>query len=643
MKPKSTELSQLKSRRHSGRLFNDSSRSQNNSKGDYASDAFIEHDSSSSSLSSLNNYSASATTSFLASSTQNEIATTDAPNSLTANNTANSNHENKIKKKSTLNSLNSRNNSKASELFRTDFITAMKLGTDHLTEENCIRIADTWKMEWEKGVQVPNSKHLTKPNVCLNKNYSSLDDFEDEYEAEADLFSSQDTDSCIAKMPVKLLCPVDDKNYNVEAHEGHLIQRISNIQNRKFTDCLISISKYEYDETDDIWLTKVNEEFSRAGLARLNHAKFEKIIENFENQSFEMLKNYLDKLCLYKIEYDPTVVCDVCRSPDSEPSNEIVFCDGCNVCVHQNCYGIEHIPEGNWLCAACEYGGPRPECCLCPNKGGALKPSKDHKQWCHVSCVLWTPEVTFGNPDKYEPVINLSKIPAEKWLHKCSLCKYRKGCCVECASARCSNSFHITCAFKHNLKTMETYNEQGLVEFSCLCKKHSKLRRNESASSPNASLLLNATQTGDAHDITLSEDISISEEKFHLALQSMNEADRKTEIIKRLEILYQKFYHKVSMEQTLSDLEMQAYADQIKWVYNYWKLKRRFNQQSNKPLISFRADKPLEFVNNDLSAGLSLKSSLFLDVRHRLEYLRNLCFIIKKREKKKRKILRAKS
>lgn len=46
------------------------------------------------------------------------------------------------------------------------------------------------------------------------------------------------------------------------------------------------------------------------------------------------------------IEYDENVICDVCRSPDSEDGNEMVFCDSCNICVHQACYGITVIPDG---------------------------------------------------------------------------------------------------------------------------------------------------------------------------------------------------------------------------------------------------------------------------------------------------------
>jgi origin recognition complex subunit 4 len=46
-------------------------------------------------------------------------------------------------------------------------------------------------------------------------------------------------------------------------------------------------------------------------------------------------------------------VCAICSKPDSEPPNEIVFCDACDTAVHQECYGLAEIPEGDWVCRSC--------------------------------------------------------------------------------------------------------------------------------------------------------------------------------------------------------------------------------------------------------------------------------------------------
>ena len=32
-------------------------------------------------------------------------------------------------------------------------------------------------------------------------------------------------------------------------------------------------------------------------------------------------------------------------------------------------------------------------------------------KWVHVSCALWIPEVSFGDPDRVEPITNISRIP----------------------------------------------------------------------------------------------------------------------------------------------------------------------------------------------------------------------------------------
>ena len=52
-------------------------------------------------------------------------------------------------------------------------------------------------------------------------------------------------------------------------------------------------------------------------------------------------------------ENEDEEVCAICLKPDSEPPNEIVFCENCDMAVHQKCYNVPVIPEGDWFCKNC--------------------------------------------------------------------------------------------------------------------------------------------------------------------------------------------------------------------------------------------------------------------------------------------------
>ncbi|KAI0097383.1 hypothetical protein GGR51DRAFT_470645 [Nemania sp. FL0031] len=52
-------------------------------------------------------------------------------------------------------------------------------------------------------------------------------------------------------------------------------------------------------------------------------------------------------------EDEDDVVCDICSKPDSEPPNEIIFCEVCDTGFHQKCYNVPVIPEGDWICRTC--------------------------------------------------------------------------------------------------------------------------------------------------------------------------------------------------------------------------------------------------------------------------------------------------
>ncbi|KEY74283.1 hypothetical protein S7711_00441 [Stachybotrys chartarum IBT 7711] len=47
------------------------------------------------------------------------------------------------------------------------------------------------------------------------------------------------------------------------------------------------------------------------------------------------------------------IVCEICSRPDSKAPNEIILCDNCDFAVHQLCYEVSEIPEGEWLCKSC--------------------------------------------------------------------------------------------------------------------------------------------------------------------------------------------------------------------------------------------------------------------------------------------------
>lgn len=50
---------------------------------------------------------------------------------------------------------------------------------------------------------------------------------------------------------------------------------------------------------------------------------------------------------------DEEALCAVCAGGYSAAPNLIVFCERCDLAVHQRCYGVEELPAGEWLCWPC--------------------------------------------------------------------------------------------------------------------------------------------------------------------------------------------------------------------------------------------------------------------------------------------------
>ncbi|OJJ44894.1 hypothetical protein ASPZODRAFT_134303 [Penicilliopsis zonata CBS 506.65] len=143
--------------------------------------------------------------------------------------------------------------------------------------------------------------------------------------------------------------------------------------------------------------------------------------------------------------------CAICDDGDCENSNAIVFCDGCDLAVHQECYGVPFIPEGQWLCRKCQLiGRGNINCIFCPNTEGAFKQTTTSK-WSHLLCAIWIPEVSLGNPSLMEPVTDVEKVPRSRWKLQCYICRQRMGASIQCSNKNCFVAFHVTCARRAQL------------------------------------------------------------------------------------------------------------------------------------------------------------------------------------------------
>lgn len=83
------------------------------------------------------------------------------------------------------------------------------------------------------------------------------------------------------------------------------------------------------------------------GMPELDEYTMERVLEEFEQRCYDNMNHAIETEEGLGIEYDEDVVCDVCQSPDGEDGNEMVFCDKCNICVHQVCG--QRGPEGGPL------------------------------------------------------------------------------------------------------------------------------------------------------------------------------------------------------------------------------------------------------------------------------------------------------
>ncbi|XP_062356463.1 peregrin isoform X5 [Cinclus cinclus] len=407
--------------------------------------------------------------------------------------------------------------------------------------------------------------------------------------------------------------------------------------------------EYDMDEEDYIWLDIMNERRKNEGVSPIPQEIFEYLMDRLEKESYFESHNKGDPNALV----DEDAVCCICNDGECQNSNVILFCDMCNLAVHQECYGVPYIPEGQWLCRRCLQSPSRAvDCALCPNKGGAFKQTDDGR-WAHVVCALWIPEVCFANTVFLEPIDSIEHIPPARWKLTCYICKQRgSGACIQCHKANCYTAFHVTCAQQAGLyMKMEPVRETGAngtsfsVRKTAYCDIHTP---------PGSVRRLPALSHSEGEE----EDEEEEEEGKGWSSEKVKKAKAKSRIKmkKARKILAEKRAaapvvsvpcippHRLS--KITNRLTIQRKSQFMQRLHSYWTLKRQ--SRNGVPLLRrlqthLQSQRNCDQVRRDTEdKNWALKEQLksWQRLRHDLERARLLVELIRKREKLKRETIK---
>jgi NuA3 HAT complex component NTO1 len=274
--------------------------------------------------------------------------------------------------------------------------------------------------------------------------------------------------------------------------------------------------EYDMDEQDDKWLEAYNAERKSQVIEPITREMFEITITKIEKE-WHALEKRMPKpnpkppqthrprsSSAAAVNGEPQdgeeqdSKCAICDDGDCENTNAIVFCDGCDLAVHQECYGVPFIPEGQWLCRKCQLLGRGipvstssallfslsliwfQTCIFCPNIDGGFKQTNSSR-WAHLLCAMWIPEVSLGNHTFMEPVMDVEKVPKNRWKLSCYICQQKMGACIQCGNKQCFQAFHVTCARRARLFLKMKNSHGALAELDnstvlkAFCDKHCPL------------------------------------------------------------------------------------------------------------------------------------------------------------------------
>ena len=160
--------------------------------------------------------------------------------------------------------------------------------------------------------------------------------------------------------------------------------------------------------------------------------------------------------------------CCICFDYNVNTLTPIIYCDKCNVGVHQSCYGIQYIPEKEYLCDICKSKYKNVRCVLCNRKNGAFK-RIDRGNYAHVTCILLSNYYKFTD---YALMDSVSQIGNFINTEQCESCKHF-GEVFICRT--CGKKYHFFCAYFNGFYLLMRYKEderypfgrKGVVEIIC--------------------------------------------------------------------------------------------------------------------------------------------------------------------------------
>ena len=218
-------------------------------------------------------------------------------------------------------------------------------------------------------------------------------------------------------------------------------------------------------------------------------------LEEEDERVLKSLEKRGDSRAEEVIDEEDDAVCQVCFDGLATVSNEVLFCERCGMAVHQRCYGVPEIPEGDFFCDRCQYLNKRQKrvqesvfkktcCTVCGKKEGAMKRARGGR-WIHLFCAQWTKGCIINDPihmtDIELPKRNFRRVPI------CTLCNKGCGPVLACSHPGCLEEYHPYCAWYAGCYMEATYNANKIVKddstmfikYKSYCLKHTPEEHNQ--------------------------------------------------------------------------------------------------------------------------------------------------------------------